>query len=448
MLIQVIKQIKNFWQRQRNTQLAQEGFWSLVLRVAYVAIAFITTIILARSLGAENYGIYAYAYALAMLLVIPIYTGLPNLVLRETAKGLAQDQPGLVKGAWWWAGGASIIFSLLIFSIVGPILVAWQGGLTSPTGQAMAYALLLAPILALGNIVGAALRGMRYIVIGQLSEFIIRPLLFLAFIIFFIYVYHERFSASKALVLYIFAASIAFAIGMRMLLRRTPTSVRSASPIVKSHKWLVSAALFALIAGFGAINDQASTVILGYYKTPDQVGLYRVAIQVARLASFGLQVANMVAAPRFAKLYALGEVGRIQKLATSIARVSLFSNLLFTIFFILLGKTFFNVVFGFEFSASYWPLLILLIGQLVNSAVGSVGYLLNMTGHEKETVWGMAAAAGLNILLGLVLVPPFGIMGAAASVALSMVFWNIYLWWRVCKIIRVNSFILNRVNGC
>jgi O-antigen/teichoic acid export membrane protein len=114
--------------------------------------------------------------------------------------------------------------------------------------------------------------------------------------------------------------------------------------------------------------------------------------------------------------------------------------LLLTIFFVLSGRTFFNLIFGHEYAAAYVPLLILLVGQMVNSAAGLVGLLLNMTGHENETAIRMAVAAVISITLNLLLIPIWGIQGAATAEALSMIIWNILLWRVVRRRLGINSF--------
>ena len=81
-------------------EIAWETGWSFALKAANTGLGFLTTVLLARLLGAEGYGIYAYAYALVMLLAMPAQSGLPNLIVRETARGLAEGTPDRVKGAW------------------------------------------------------------------------------------------------------------------------------------------------------------------------------------------------------------------------------------------------------------------------------------------------------------------------------------------------------------
>ena len=84
--------------------VGQEALWSLGLKVTYAGLTFLATILLVRLLGAAAYGVFAYIFALITVLSIPAQFGLPPLVLRETAKGIARKDAALVKGIWVWAG--------------------------------------------------------------------------------------------------------------------------------------------------------------------------------------------------------------------------------------------------------------------------------------------------------------------------------------------------------
>jgi O-antigen/teichoic acid export membrane protein len=236
---------------------------------------------------------------------------------------------------------------------------------------------------------------------------------------------------------------VAFGVGAWLLIRATPAEVRRVYPRFENRLWLQSVLPLAFIGGMYLINKNASIVILGFFVPAEQIGIYRVAVQVSMLASFGLQAMNMVVAPRFASLYARGEMGSLQHLVTSSARAILGFNLLVTAGSALLGGWFLGLFFGPEFVAAYAPLMILLIGQFVNSASGSVGFLLNMTGHERETARGMAVSAVLNLLLNLLLAPSFGIAGAAVATTAALVTWNVLLWWAVRKRLGINSLAFN-----
>lgn len=94
---------------------------------------------------------------------------------------------------------------------------------------------------------------------------------------------------------------------------------------------------------------------------------------------------------------------------------------------IVFGKPILATVFGPEYAAGALALAILCVGQLLNAGFGSVGNILNMTGHERDTVLGVAIGAISNVALNLLLIPPLGIDGAAIAIAMSLLIWNSWL---------------------
>jgi O-antigen/teichoic acid export membrane protein len=408
--------------------MAWETGWSSVFKIVNMGFTFLASVLLTRLLGAEGFGVYSFALALATVLSVPAQLGLPSLVMRETAGNMARGHPDRVKGVWHWSGWIVGAVSLMLAVIVG-ISIRFLGEIEgSIYARALIWALALIPLLALGNIRGAALRGLQHILTGQLPEHVIRPTLFLIFLIAAGVLKAPGSSAQLAMALHAFAALVTFIAGAWLLWQKTPPVVRSARPSFEGRTWLFSSLTFALIAGFSVINNQASVVILGIFTSPEQVGIYRVALQMAGLASFGLQVVNMVLAPRFADLHAQERIWELERLVQAGARAAFAFGLVLAAFLVLTGRPVISMLFGPDFTTSYGPLVILLVGQLVNSAVGSVGYVLNMSGHERKTANGMAVASVINLILNLLLIPLWGIFGAAAAAAISMAVWNIILW--------------------
>jgi len=419
--------------------LVRDATGSTLLRTANTVLAFLTTVLLARLLGAEGFGVYAFSYALVTLLAVPVHVGLPSLVMRETARGMAQDRPDLVKGVWRWAARFTVTLSVVVTLGLGPIIVWLRGGLGEVAGNTMAWAFAVVPFMAFTSVCGGAMRGLRFVLAGQLSELIVRPGLFLMAIGAAAFIVPDRISAPFAMLLQAGACLGAFLVGAWMLFRVAPQSVRRARAEAETATWLSSSFLFGLSAGFAIINKQVSTVVLGVFEAPDQVGVFRVAVQVALLAAFGLQAVNQVVAPRFALAYARGDLAYLQRLATASARLVLAFSVLVTGLVAGFGRSVFPVVFGAELSPAFLPLLILLVGQLVNSVVGPVGFLLKMTGHEREIVRAMVLGAVMNVCLSLLLIPAHGILGAAVAEATSMATWSALLWWRARQVLGVDS---------
>lgn len=422
-----------------RSPLTHTVLWNFAVKAASIASNFLVTVVLARLLGVNGYGVYAYAYTLVILLATPVHAGLPLLVLRETAQSLAKGQPERVRGVWRWSHRMAIGLSLAIVIGLGPWLVVWHGGLSSEVAMAILWALPLIPLVALCNLNGAAVRGLKRVAIGQFLEFVLRPSVLVAFVVGLAITHSAWLSAANVMALHTLAAVMTLIVAAGMLWQYIPANVRLALPKVEPKGWLGSSLTFALVAGFNVVNNQASTVMVGMITSSEAVGQYKVAIQMATLAAFGLQAINMVMAPRFAELWASNQRGRLQQLVTCSAQIVFAFNLLVTLIFVIFGRSLLTVVFGVGFAAAYAPLIILLLGQMVNALTGSVGVLLNMTGHERDAAWGIGIAVATNLLLHIILVPSQGMIGAAVAMAASMVTWNVLLWWLVRQRLGLNS---------
>jgi O-antigen/teichoic acid export membrane protein len=256
----------------------------------------------------------------------------------------------------------------------------------------------------------------------------------------------QTLTPALAMALHALAAFVAFVVGAVLLLRALPNPVRAATPTYNTRVWLASALPLSFIAGMQIINNQTDIVMLGLFTTAEDVGVYRIAAHGAHLVAFTLGAINMVISPHIARLYKAGDHERLQHMLTWSARLILASALPVALAFTLFGEQILGFLFGSEFTGGYWALVILCAGQLINAAMGSVAFILNMTGHERDSAWGISAAAGVNVLLNLALIPSFGIEGAATATAASLAIWNIILARRVFQRTGLVSTAIGRVS--
>ena len=196
----------------------------------------------------------------------------------------------------------------------------------------------------------------------------------------------------------------------------------------------------AITSALLVVNTQTDVVLLGFLSSDADVGCYRVAIQLASLLLFLLVLWNAIVAARFAQLYAANDRHQLQELVSLSSLVVTTWAVGVYLLFAVAGRSLITMLFGTEYEGAYVPLMILGAGQLVNAAAGPVGLLLTMTGHEREALKGVAAAAIANIALNLVLIPWFGIQGAATAAALSLVIWNMLLLRSVRRHLAIETF--------
>ncbi|WP_081617449.1 flippase [Thioalkalivibrio sp. ALgr3] len=411
-------------------RLLRGGAGSLLAQMAEVLLGLVLLVLLARGLGAEGLGVYAFVLALMTLLSVPTRMGLPPLIVRETARGQVSGAWGPVRGLWRWAHGVAMGLSVLVALGLGAVLVV--AGVEDETLRStLLWGVLLVPLLALLGIRAAALRGLRHVLAGILPGQVIRPGLAVVFIGLLLWVPAVTLTPDLAMAMMVLAAVLAFALGALWLYRVRPREMTRAAPEYDARAWFAAAWPMALTQGFQQINRYADVILLGILAASVEVGVYRTAAQGALLVALGLKALDMVVAPYITRLYNKGEFHKLQKMARRTAQAALAFAVPAVLAFALIGEWLLVTVFGPEFEAAWLPLLILGVGQVANAAFGTNGKLLNMTGHQHDLTRVVAVAAGLNVVLNLALIPLFGVAGAAVATSVSLVVWNVWLWFVV-----------------
>ena len=423
-------------------QLVRGGVGSLTINITHNLLTLAMTIVLARILGAANYGVYAYVYALVSILTMPAQFGLPPLIVRVTARSHAVMEWGTIKGVFRWSNFIAILLSIAVVLIVGGIAVYFAAQFSLPQLETLAWGLILMPLLVLGNLRGAALRGLRKVVQSQLTEKILRPGFFTISILCVALLYSgDELTAQMAMALHALSAGLAFLIGAWLLQRARPREVNSAKPLYESRRWMKSVIPLALTAGMLLVNQYTDILMLGIFRSSEEVGIYRVSMQGAMLVTFGISAIAMVVSPYIARFHAQGDLKRLQKLLTLTARFGAAVALVFFVIYVFLGDRVLSLFFGNDYVLGLHALVILSFGRLANAVAGPVVFLFNMTGHERRMARSVAFAMAVNIFLNFLLIPSFGMEGAAAASAITLIAWNFLLCRTAHKILGVDTSV-------
>ena len=99
-------------------------------------------------------------------------------------------------------------------------------------------------------------------------------------------------------------------------------------------------------------------------------------------------------------------------------------------------------LFGEDFLAGSSALYILLAAMIINALTGPVGYVMTMTGHHLKAAKILLAMIILNILLNVMLIPPYGIEGAAIATGVTSALWNIILSWYAITKLKLNPTLI------
>lgn len=418
-------------------QLTRGAIGSFVLKIVSTLLSLAVSVVLARALAPTGLGVYAFALSISTVLALPAELGLATLTVRQVARYHQGEQWSLLRGVLLWTNRLVLAFSFIIVVCAG--VLAWLVADRATTTQlaTFGWALLLVPLMALSALRRGALRGLRRVVLAQLPESFILPgvlLVLLGVVGFF-----GSLSPPTAMALNAAAAALSLALGAIMLFRARPAQLQTAPISYEQRAWFASVLPLSMLAGLNIINGQAGILMLGLLSNELQVGHYKVAYSTASVVAFALGVVGIVTAPHITRLHEAGEKMRLQRMLTLSARVTLLASLPIALIFVFLGESVIDVLYGKAFLPASTALIILCLGQLVNAGVGSAALILNMTGYERIALRNVGIATVINIALNGLLIPIFGIEGAAIGTSVSVIAMNLLLCHSVWKHLGLNS---------
>ena len=195
------------------------------------------------------------------------------------------------------------------------------------------------------------------------------------------------------------------------------------------------------IMGLGV--QWAGQLVSSAYVAPEQLAILAVAQRTAMLTSFILMAVNLVVAPKFAALYKQGKTNELESIALQATRLMVLFALPI-VGFMLLFPEWLMWLFGEEYKAGANLLRILAVGQFINVMTGSVGFLLSMSGHERDLRNVVFISGPMAIILALVLTPLYGVTGAAVATAIALASQNLLAVGMVKRRLEFNTLAVWR----
>ncbi len=424
-----------------GSALLKISIGSLGLKVCAAVGGLLLGIVLARLLGPAEFGIYTIVLAAINLAMTTATLGLPPFVVREVAKFGALEQWGLLKGVIYtshlWVGVALAVLLLVVLAVEFVEIVHFE-----TQRHVVFLAALIIPFYVFSQIRASVLRGLHLVILADLPELLIRPLVMLLLVIV-CYTWLGHASASQALAMQLGAAVVTFLTGTWLLKIRIPAFVKSAELSADARGWSKDTLPFFWISMFSLLEGQVGMYLLATYSEVSQVGLFQAALQLVSLIIIGLVAVNAPLQPKLAATWARGDVSGVQSLITESARLGMVLAFVGAVVLIPFAELVVQL-YGNEYLEAANVLRILVVGQVVNAAAGSCGLLLSATGYQKYVLRGIVIALLVNLSLGLLLIPKYEAIGAAISTVIGLLTWNVVLASIAWKKMKINTTVLGR----
>lgn len=401
---------------------------------------YIFKIYLARVLGAEALGIYALGMTIVGFLGLLNAMGLPQSAVRFVALYAASrkfNQLGLLL----WKGSGILLLANLFFAAVliegGP----WIATHFYHAPELVRYLPLFAVIMILGALTsffGKVLAGYKEVGLRTIvTNFVSSPVTMAVTVVLIAF----GGGLGGYLAAQVVSAVVVMVLLISLVWRLTPVAARFLNVEnlrLEPEVWSFSAAMF----GIGLMEffmSQTDRIALGFYRGAHEVGIYAVAAALVAYESIVLQSVNQIFSPVIADLHTRAEHAVLGRLFQTLTKWMLGLTFPLAVVIIVFARPIMRI-FGHDFEIG-WPILVIgTCGQLVNCGVGSVGYLLLMSGNQRRLIRVQVAMAALMVALCLWLVPMWGVLGAATAAAITNIGTNLWNLFEVRSALKLSPY--------
>ena len=393
---------------------------------------YVFILLITRNLGADAMGIFSLSYTVLVIFVVIGNLGFDTALLRFVADYSSTNRWDLVKEVYLKALRLIIPFSFLLTILLfycSPYIAKYIFNKDHLSIYIKLISFGVLPLVLLG-INAECLRGVKKIkesvFFSKVSVVLVGTIIF-SILIFYVKEYY------LPIVIYVICIVLMSILCWIVWMKKSRLSFSSYNDSLE-YKTILSVSVPMLLSKSSLLlMAWTDTIILGIFRTEGEVGIYNVAFRVAILTSFTLPVIFSITAPKFASLYGIGETKELKRVFRISTKMVFWTSIpvLLTIF---LFPSFILGMFGSAFKEGVFALLILSFGYFIASIFGSAGHLLQMTGKQKIYLNIILIATIINIILNLVLVPVYGINGAALSTMVSMAFAHLLMVIFVYKI--------------
>jgi O-antigen/teichoic acid export membrane protein len=419
-------------------RLAASSSFALGFKVMALPLGYFTLMTSARLFGAQQTGTFAIATYLVATVSVCCRLGLDTGLLRFFAAMQAEGQGGLGRLL-----RPALALVLAVSSLAAALMYGWGAWLASrfhaPDLPAMlSFVVPALPLSVAAGLCGEGLRalgGVRWVVFSQ--DFF-APAILLSLILLLAHG-GGWLSPPQALGLAFLISTIAalglVALGLRAYLR-SPGAAPGRRNLrdLLGYSWPFFFSSILMLA-FGSLDS----LILGVFQAPENVAYYEAAAKSAMIISLPLIAVNAAAPPLFAQFHQRGDLPGLEKLAQATSRWMYYAALPLTLLGLAAAPELLSF-FGPGFAGADAAFRLLALGQLVNVACGSVGFILAMTGHQLTLtlVLALAGAVGIPLMAGAAAF--YGLTGLAAAKSLWLIGVNVLMSLGVWRHLRITAF--------
>ena len=419
----MIKRLTSFFHKgdKDSSFVLKKSFLALAVRLGGMITQYLFIFIVARLYGPKEQGTFTLCFTVLQLFAIFSQMGLDNRLTRIIAAHRDQADASIIKTTYLQSLQltltASSIWAIATF-FAAPFIAGTVFSKPELTDELQQTCMAFVPFVLIG-LNSAGYRGFKNMT-GFMIFKAIQPLLS-AILLLVLFYMKSNWGVVHA---YTFATIGTCLISIITWWRFSNMKQGIYQPTLNWSQMLGESMPMMLTGSMFFIMGWTDNIILGIFRPSEEVGLYDVAFKLSTLSAIVLLAINAIQAPVFSDLYHKKEMGRLQNIIIKSNRLLFFTSLPLTLVLCFFPETILGFL-GEDFKGAWIALILLSIGNFVNSITGSIGILLQMSGHQKQYNKIITSTAIGSIILNLILVPKIGLVGAAISSSSAKIIQNL-----------------------
>ncbi len=410
--------------RHHIDEILRGAFVTFALRIIGALLNFGFFILLARFLDADGAGVFFLTLSIIALAVVVGTLGIPIAALRFASASISIGDMQAIAGLHRLSR-RNIALASLSLSLILLIIAPWLGDYVfhepafSPTLRWMALVLLPASMVMY---YAELFRAVQHIAASNITQTV--GMHALNVVLLLIGYYFLTLSETLVGAFYTLAG-VLLCLSASLYWRHLKKQASIPEYGSFDHGLLMRISIPLL---WSQALTQAlywiDTLVIGAFHDAEAVGLYNAAMRSVMLIIVLEAALNSLASPKFSALHHVGELVVLGKVVRRTSALLLVSGGLFTLGF-LIAADWILLIFGEEFVRAAPALRILAIGMFLSVATSAASQVLMMTGHERLHRRNMMIAVIVSLILNLLLVPSYGIVGAAIGGACGFALRNV-----------------------
>ena len=411
------------------TSVAHGAFLSLFGIVAMKVLVFVTNLVLTHGLSVNLYGLYALGNRMTAMLVSIVPLGSHPAIIRFLpAYEHNEARQNRILGLAY----ATTLLGTLVFA--GGLFVAapWVAALTVDRPlfvEVLRIFALMLPFRVFVFLFASLFRSLELIEQQVFVLRIARPGMALCAVAVALWLGYSLVGTAVALL----CASVAvFLVALALSLRETslrPAIGGSRGEVVEFYNYAAPNAVSSI---GGLLRSRVDVLLIGIFLSSSAAGIYSVALLLTSLIALPLASINQFFPPIASRLYVRGEHESLRSVYSTATRWVLTGGMLIASIEFAYRRELL-ALFGPAYTAGEMVVALFVASQLINCAVGSAGWLLNMTDHQYVVAANAWMLGALNVVFSYVFVLRFGLVGAALGTAGALAIVNVLrvaeLWY-------------------